>query len=138
VRSSTRLEILLLTSCLAFVVQAQEAPPNAQAPAEQKPATEADIKATQSSPPMKPGARILQTNCYTNQQGCAGVAWFYGNGNTVSCSVYFNNGGSGQSNFVIPNGQNHGIHVQYGDTAACVWGRDGVPNGTPRKWIYVK
>lgn len=132
------LSAFLFLQAISSGVQAQEAPPNTQAPAEIKPATKAEIDAAQNNPFLEPGARILHTNCYTNQQGCAGVAWFYGNGNTVSCSVYFNNGSSGQSNFVIPNGQSHGIHVQYRDTYACVWGGNGVPNGTPRNYIFVK
>jgi hypothetical protein len=105
---------------------------NPQAPAEIKPADSVTPLAT-------PPVRLLNTNCYTNQQNCAGVAWFYGNSpQGVSCSVYFNNGAGGQSNFVIPSGQDHGIHVQYGDTKACVFGTNGVPNGTGREWIFVK
>jgi hypothetical protein len=102
---------------------------NPQAPAELKP--------VDMAPPISPQPRILSMNCYTSQPNCAGVAWFYGfDQRGISCSLYFSNGS--QSDFVLREGQDHGVHVQYGDLQACVWGTSGVPGGTTRYWIYVK
>lgn len=80
------------------------------------------------------------TNCYTNQAGCDGVAYFDNNGGSQNkaCSVYFGNGAQGQSNFVMPPNQWHGIHVRTGDTYACVWGNNQPPNNAQRSYIFVR
>jgi hypothetical protein len=84
--------------------------------------------------------QVQFTNCYTNQAGCAGVAYFDNNGASQSkaCTVYFRNGANGRSNFVLPPNQWHGIHVQTGDTFACVWGTNSPPDNTQRNWIFVR
>jgi hypothetical protein len=81
----------------------------------------------------------LNINCYTSQPNCEGLGVFRNtSGNQYSsCSVYFNNGAGGQSNFVLEPGGTHKIHERTGDTEACVWGNSGVPNGTPRNWSYI-
>ena len=83
------------------------------------------------------GPRIMFTSCSTSQAGCAGVAYFGPFNQAASFRVWFGNGANGQSNFVIPAGQNHGIHVQSGDTYSSAWGSNGVPDNTPRNWINV-
>jgi hypothetical protein len=96
--------------------------------------------------PVDPGTyanqemMILRTNCYTNVRDCAGLAYFdnYGSSTYKSCKIYFNNGAGGESGFVLEPGGDHSIHVRYNDTFACVRGNTGVPNGTPRSYIYVR
>ena len=110
----------------------------------------ADPMPTQTGPmldkPFDPKAvqpkdvKPQMTNCYTNQAGCDGVAYFDNNGGAQNkaCSVYFGNGAQGQSNFVMPPNQWHGIHVRTGDTYACVWGNNQPPNNAQRSWIFVR
>lgn len=85
-------------------------------------------------------AKPQMTNCYTSQAGCDGVAYFDNNGGTQNkaCSVYFGNSTQGQSNFVMPPNQNHGIHVRTSDTYACVLGNNQPPNNAQRSWIFVR
>ncbi|HGN8990047.1 MULTISPECIES: hypothetical protein [Klebsiella] len=52
----------------------------------------------------------------------------------VSVTVWFNNGASGNSNFVLPPRQTHPINVQGGDTFSWGSGASGAPR-TPRYWI---
>lgn len=66
------------------------------------------------------------------------MAHFQAPGNSaVSCTVWFGDGAQGQSNFVMPAGQGHDIHVRYGDTRSCVFGSGGVPAGTQRYFVWV-
>lgn len=83
---------------------------------------------------------LIRTHCWTNARDCAGLAVFINRSSTqyVSCSVYFDNGRRGISNFVIEPKHDHKIHVRGGDTQACVAGRDGVPVQTRRSWIWVE
>ncbi len=82
----------------------------------------------------------MKTQCYTNDPACAGVAHFQNDDASryVGCSVYFNNGTSGQSNFVLPPKQSHDLHVRYSDTYACVYGNNAPPNNAQRYYIWVR
>ena len=101
------------------------------------PQAPAQLKSVDVMPQASPQARIISMNCYTSPSNCVGAAWFNSfDQRGVSCSLYLNNGS--QIDFVLHEGQDHGVHVQYGDLQACVWGTSGVPKGTARYWIYVK
>lgn len=85
-----------------------------------------------------PAPAQLKGACWTNTPNCAGVAYFVNNsGQTGSCTVYFNNGAQGVSNFVLRPGEQHGIQVRTGDTYACVPGSSGVSPTTQRYYIWV-
>src|ERR1700740_2874942 len=77
------------------------------------------------------------THCFTNVVNCAGTAPFDPAGNDWSCTVFWNNGANGHSNFTLraggpPNYEN----VRYNDTAACVPGLNGGSEGASRYWIW--
>lgn len=77
-------------------------------------------------------------SCHTGQSGCSGVATFVNNsGRDQSFTVWFQNGRQGRSNFVLRNGQTHGLHVRTGDTWSWAWGSQTVPEQNPRYWINV-
>jgi hypothetical protein len=81
----------------------------------------------------------LKGACWTNTANCAGLAtWKNNYAQFVSCTIYWNNGASGVSNFVLrPNGDSATYHVRTGDTTACAWGNGGVPAGAQRYFIWV-
>jgi hypothetical protein len=80
----------------------------------------------------------MRTHCYTNATDYAGSAPFDPAGNDWSCTVFWNNGANGHSNFTLrvgnpPNYEN----VRYNDTAACVPGLNGGSETANRYWIWV-
>jgi hypothetical protein len=81
--------------------------------------------------------RPMATHCFTNARDCAGVAPFDSNGNEWSCTIFWNNGANGHSNFTLRIGQNASYYVRYNDTAACVPGLNGGSEGASRYWIWV-
>lgn len=86
-----------------------------------------------NAPPA--GARIMFTGCDTSQQGCSGVQYFTNTfGQTVSYTVWFNNGALGRSNWVLGPNEQHGIHVQTGDTYSMAYGSGVVPDENQRYW----
>ena len=80
-----------------------------------------------------------KAQCSTGQSGCGGRAEFVPYpGSSASCfRVFWQNGRNGSSNFCVPRGQNHIMHVQPGDTF-CDWDRNQhLPDNCNRKWISV-
>jgi hypothetical protein len=60
--------------------------------------------------------------CYTNTQGCSGVAYFRnGNAKGVGCTIWKNNGAAGRVNFTLGPGESTAYNVIYNDTYNCVW-----------------
>jgi hypothetical protein len=112
-----------------------------QALAQDLPGPVQDAKAPQAeSGPVAEDFSTLRTNCYTNVRDCAGLAtWRNTDARAVSCSVWWNNGANGRSNFVLLPGQTAGYHVRFNDTTSCVWIEQGPPPpGAQRYYIYVQ
>ena len=105
--------------------------------------TQDSPESTKVVPKDKSSAKVrtMRTACWTNVVDCAGVAEFVNNNaREIGCSVYWNNGASGQSNFRLPPGQKHAYSgVRYNDTYACVWAEQAPPpSGTQRSYIWIK
>lgn len=82
----------------------------------------------------------LRTNCYTSDSDCAGVAYFQNSdARRVGCTIWFNNGSAGRSNWQYGPKETHTIQVRYGDTFSCVWAEQAPPaESVARSWIYVR
>lgn len=82
--------------------------------------------------------RPMSTACFTSARDCAGNAPFDPGGNDWSCTIFWNNGANGHSNFTLRSGGSAAIYyVRYNDTAACVPGLNGGSEGARRYWIWV-
>ena len=58
-------------------------------------------------------------------------------GNDWNCTIFWNNGANGHSNFTLRVGQIATYYVRYNDTAACVAGLNGGSEGASRYFIWV-
>lgn len=100
---------------------------------------DAEIQLTRSDEPAlgdSPLVAFLARN--TSQPGVSGICTFRNPGpGYTGNTVWFNNGANGRSNFVLPPGTSHGIHVQTGDTYSTVAGNVEVPTNAPRYWCPV-
>jgi uncharacterized protein YgiB involved in biofilm formation len=79
----------------------------------------------------------MRTNCYTNVQDCAGVSPFNAGSSDWSCTIFWNNGTNGHSNFTIRSGASSPHQVRYNDTSACVAGLNGGSENASRSYIWV-
>ncbi len=104
------------------------------------PTQDSDIAPLAAPTPGDGKIAVMQTACYTNVKDCSGRAvWRNTYGRTIGCSVFWNNGGSGRSNFVIKPNETATYTVRYNDTTACVWVEQApVPESAKRSYIYVK
>ena len=81
---------------------------------------------------------ILRTNCYTNVRDCAGLAHFKNKDATgIGCTIWWNNGAQGRSNFVLEPGGTHAVHVRYNDTMSCVWKNQAPPADTVSRYYIL-
>lgn len=78
--------------------------------------------AEDKSPQMVPKGEIeaLTTNCYTNVKGCEGYTTYGKFPYDVGCTVWYNDGANGHSNFTFRAGETREVYVRYNDTGACV------------------
>jgi hypothetical protein len=81
--------------------------------------------------------KTMKTNCWTSEQGCAGLTTVGGFDIDMGCTIWWNNGAAGHSNFTMKAKQTSEEHVQYGDTGACVPLQYAPPDGSTRFWIWV-
>jgi hypothetical protein len=77
------------------------------------------------------------TNCYTDVRNCRGGAPFQARDIDWSCTIFWNNGANGHSNFTVRTNETKFEFVRYNDTAACVEGLNGGSEGAERFWIWV-
>jgi hypothetical protein len=85
--------------------------------------------------PLKPDANPLATtHCWTNVQGCAGLATFGNYRYNVNCRIWFANGAV--DNFSLAAGQGSQRMVSYGDMGACI-AQPNPMRDQPRFPIYV-
>lgn len=98
----------------------------------------------QKEAPSQPQAQVpagaimpMITHCYTNVRDCAGTAPFVAGNTDWSCTIFWNNGANGHSNFTLRSGQTNYENVRYNDTAACVGGLNGGSETATRYWIWV-
>lgn len=131
--SKTLIPSLFLVVALGSSSLAQEDVPSLQLePGESAPTAEQGEEADVTT---------FAINCYTDKIDCYGRANFVNNDSSryASYAVFFNNGANGRSNFVLePGGGDHSLSgIRYNDTYAAVFGQNGVPDGTQRKFIFV-
>ena len=87
---------------------------------------------------VPPGAiKPMKTNCLTNVADCAGNAPFAAGASDWSCTIFWNNGANGHSNFTLRSGDTATYYVKYNDTAACVAGLNGGSETASRYYIFV-
>ncbi|WLR94260.1 hypothetical protein [Shinella zoogloeoides] len=89
---------------------------------------------------VEKGGKIdaLTTNCYTNVRGCEGFTKYGPFSYAVGCTVWYNDGANGHSNFTLGANQSTEVRVRYNDTGACVGAQYAPPryeNG--RYYLYV-
>jgi len=80
--------------------------------------------------------KAVRTNCYTNVRDCAGFATFGGFNYAVACSIWWNNGASGRTNFSLKAHQRFEYYVRYNDTGACIAEQYAPPNAS-RYYLHV-
>lgn len=85
----------------------------------------------------KHSVKPMRTHCYTNVRDCSGQARFFAGSSDWSCTIFWNNGANGHSNFTLRRGQTAYYNVRYYDTAACVNGLNGGSETATRYWIWV-
>lgn len=97
--------------------------------------------AEDKSPKLVPNGgelKVLTKNCYTNVQGCAGDTTYGAFTYDVGCTVWYNDGANGHSNFTLKAGQKTEVSVRYNDTGACVAIQYAPPNyNNGRFYLYV-
>jgi hypothetical protein len=84
-----------------------------------------------------PRAKLLSTNCNTNQIGCEGQTTIGGFNYDVGCTIWWNNGASGHRNFRVNAHQTVEEHVRYNDYGACVGLAYAPPKDQPRFPLHV-
>lgn len=80
----------------------------------------------------------IPRHCYTNQPGCAGTAYFQ-LAYDANCTIWYDDGTRGHSNFRIYANQPHPEPTRYYDTHACLdarYGRSPDYNGN-RYYLWV-
>lgn len=89
--------------------------------------------------PQAPAGAIKPkiTQCFTDVTDCAGLAPFAAGDANWSCTIFWDNGATGHSNFTLRSGDTAYYHVIYNDTAACVQGLNGGSETASRYYIWV-
>lgn len=124
---------LLALSVASFVlaahVSAEEGPGAIQNP--KAPVAESN--------PVSKDYEVLRTNCYTDARDCSGTSyWKNNNARGIGCSIWWNNGAAGRTNFVLGPGQSQPYSVRFNDTYSCVWIEQAPPsNSDSRSYIWV-
>lgn len=78
--------------------------------------------------------------CYCNQENCSGVMIFDStlqSGQSMSYTVWRDNGANGRTDAVVPHNQTWEVQVQTGDTWSSAIGSVLVPVSNPRNWCWV-
>lgn len=91
------------------------------------------------SAPVPEEFSVLRTNCYTNVRDCAGLAYWRNNSASGwGCTIWWNNGANGRSNFSLWPDQSVSYHVRYNDTYSCVDIDEAPPSeNVGRDYIWV-
>jgi hypothetical protein len=84
-----------------------------------------------------PEAKSMITNCYTNENNCAGYTTIGGFRYAVECSIWWNNGANGRSTVTFQTGQSHDYYVRYNDVGSCVGTQYRLPPNSPTFYFYV-
>jgi hypothetical protein len=89
-------------------------------------------------PVQKPSeAKPMSTNCYTNENNCAGYTTIGGFRYTVECSIWWNNGANGRSTMTFETGQSKDYYVRYNDVGSCIATQYAPPPNSPTFYLYV-
>jgi hypothetical protein len=131
----TKTSVLSLIAAITLVVASTAAYAAESDP--KSPSIDQPEKRVQS----KSGEKVepLTTNCWTNQQGCAGFTRYGPFTYAVGCALWYNDGRGGVSNFTLQANQSREERVQYNDTGACVGIQYAPPNYNGNRyylWVH--
>jgi hypothetical protein len=119
----------LLMLCSNFAPQEAKAQSTAVSPLVDDPSP----KPVQNPSEAKP----MSTNCYTNENNCAGHTTIGGFRYAVECSIWWNNGANGHSTMTFQTGQSRDYYVRYNDVGSCIGTQYAPPPNSPRFYLYV-
>jgi hypothetical protein len=123
----SRIPIAMVTVCIATAAWAIESVDGQGV--ERKPAPNSNSQRVEP----------LRTGCYTNVTDCAGLSTFRNTTTRdVGCTIWWNNGTGGRSNWTYKPGETHTVRVRYNDTSSCVYIENAPPDSRiQRYYVWV-
>lgn len=84
------------------------------------PPSESSEQAAPSAVPDSGAIKSFRTNCYTDVRDCAGVTKIGPTNIDIGCTIWWNDGAAGLTNFTLRAGSSASYNVRFNDTGACI------------------